>query len=107
MLLNPNVIEDILVFGGIVTAMGCTTGIILTMLKYRRHRYLPGSDELSRRLDEVADRLNRIETAVDSTALEVERIAEGQRFTTRLLAERNGASSFADKPRPGGSTTPH
>jgi hypothetical protein len=44
---------------------------------------------------------------VDSTALEVERISEGQRFTTRLLSERSGASAFADKSRPGGSTTPH
>jgi hypothetical protein len=40
------------------------------------------------RLDEIADRVNRIETAVDATAIEVERISEGQRFTTRLLADR-------------------
>jgi hypothetical protein len=44
---------------------------------------------------------------VDSTALEVERISEGQRFTTRLLAERNGAAPLGDKSRTGGSTTPH
>ena len=35
-------------------------------------------------------RLERIETAVESIALEIERISEGQRFTTRLLAERTG-----------------
>ena len=34
-------------------------------------------------------RLSRIEAAVDSIAIEVERISEGQRFTTKLLAERN------------------
>ena len=33
-------------------------------------------------------RLARIEQAVDAVAIEVERIAEGQRFTTRLLSER-------------------
>ncbi len=33
-------------------------------------------------------RMARIEQAVDAIALEVERISEGQRFTTRLLAER-------------------
>jgi hypothetical protein len=103
---NPNIFEDILVFSGIITAMGCTTGIIITMLKNRRHKDLPRGD-LQHRLDEVAERLNRIETAVDSTALEVERIAEGQRFTTRLLAERSGSPTLADKPRAGGSTTPH
>ena len=34
------------------------------------------------------DRLERIEHAVDSIAIEVERISEAQRFTTKLLAER-------------------
>jgi hypothetical protein len=34
-----------------------------------------------------AARLARIENAVESVALEVERISEGQRFTTRLLTE--------------------
>lgn len=106
--MGPHIFEEILFFAGVVTAMGCTTGIIITTLKYRRDRGLPTSDVLSR-LDELAERLTRIETAVDSTALEVERVAEGQRFTTRLLAERNGASPFTDKARSGGggSTTPH
>ena len=39
---------------------------------------------------EVQERMSRIEQAVDSIALEVERMSEGQRFTTRLLAERFG-----------------
>ena len=39
---------------------------------------------------EVAARLERIEQAVDAVAIEVERISEGQRFTTKLLAERAG-----------------
>ena len=33
-------------------------------------------------------RLARLEQAVDSIAVEVERISEGQRFTTRLLTQR-------------------
>ena len=32
----------------------------------------------------------RIEAAVDAVALEVERLAEGQRFVARLLSERAG-----------------
>jgi hypothetical protein len=39
---------------------------------------------------DVQDRMTRIEQAVDAIALEVERMSEGQRFTTRLLAERFG-----------------
>ena len=37
---------------------------------------------------QVEGRLGRIELAVDAIAIEVERMAESQRFTTRLLAER-------------------
>jgi hypothetical protein len=39
---------------------------------------------------ESAARLERIEQAVDAIAIEVERISEGQRFTTRLLADSQG-----------------
>jgi len=35
------------------------------------------------------DRLQRLEQAVDSIAVEVERISEGQRFLTRLQTERD------------------
>ena len=45
----------------------------------------------------VDDRLNRIEQAVDAIAVEVERMSEGQRFTTKLLAER--LSDVAAVPR--------
>lgn len=41
---------------------------------------------------EVAARLERMEQAIDSIAIEVERIAEGQRFTTRLLSDGRTAS---------------
>ena len=37
---------------------------------------------------EVMQRLEAIEQAVESVAVEVERISEGQRFTTRVLSER-------------------
>ena len=34
-------------------------------------------------------RLERMEHAVDAIAVEIERISEGQRFTTKLLSERS------------------
>ena len=44
---------------------------------------------------EVQERLERMEQAIDSIAIEVERISEGQRFTTRLLSEtRSGAGAL-------------
>ena len=45
-------------------------------------------------VSEIASRLDRMEQAIDSIAVEVERISEGQRFTTRLLSERNEASAI-------------
>src|SRR4051812_6279225 len=62
-------------------------------------------------LPDVQDRMTRIEQAVDAIALEVERMSEGQRFTTRLLAERfgdhagvdGGAQSVARRPTGDGS----
>lgn len=40
---------------------------------------------------EVSERLGRLEQAVEATALEVERIGEGQRFLTRLFTEGEAA----------------
>jgi hypothetical protein len=40
---------------------------------------------------EIAERLSRMEQAVEATAVEVERIGEGQRFLTRLFTEGEGA----------------
>jgi len=37
---------------------------------------------------ELTERLERMEQAVDAIAVQVERIAEGQRFTTKLLNDR-------------------
>ena len=42
---------------------------------------------------DVTTRLERIEQAVDTIAIEVERISEGQRFVTRLMAERPVAAA--------------
>jgi hypothetical protein len=43
---------------------------------------------------ELADRLSRMEQALEATSLEVERIGEGQRFLTRLFTEGEGARSL-------------
>jgi hypothetical protein len=72
---------------------------------------LPLSVALARRLwrrgtaavvafpQELADRLNRLDQSVDSIAVEVERIGEGQRFVTRLLSD-NGRALGAGAAQP-------
>jgi hypothetical protein len=44
---------------------------------------------------EAAQRLERMEQAMDAIAIEVERVSEGQRFVTRLLAEGRGGQQLA------------
>ena len=60
---------------------------------------------------EHSPRLQRIEQAIESIALEVERIGEAQRFTTKVLAEREPVagripSAPAGRREPG-VVTPH
>jgi hypothetical protein len=51
-------------------------------------------------------RFDRLEEAVESMAVEVERMAEGQRFVSKLLAERPGQERDAGA-RPARVITPH
>jgi hypothetical protein len=63
---------------------------------------LPLARAIARRMDrrstpsqmpnEVTAQLAQLNQAVDAIALEVERISEGQRFTTRLLSEQRDAA---------------
>lgn len=47
---------------------------------------------------EVVSRLERMEQSIDTIAVEVERISEGQRFTTRLLSEvRDSARALPER----------
>ena len=46
---------------------------------------------------EFGTRLERIENAVEAVSIEVERISEGQRFTTKLLAELRGLPRPAER----------
>ena len=75
-----------------VVAMGISGGVVMTLItswfRYREKRL----DTAPRGAGaEQEQRLARIETAIEAIAVEVERIAEGQRFTTRLLTDRTGA----------------
>jgi hypothetical protein len=58
---------------------------------------------------ELEGRLERIEQAVDAIAVEMERIGEGQRFVTKLLAERPTPIADGQNAQRGGGrvTTPH
>ena len=70
--------------GAFATAIICAIGIPLARAYARKM----DSDGRNPRVPpEVTGRLERIEQAIEAVAIEVERISEGQRFTTKLLSE--------------------
>ena len=102
--MDRQLLDDIFVFISFIVGMGCLTGIIVTFLK-RRSRAAIGGD-VGARLDDIANRLNRLDGAIDTIAVEVERISEAQRFTAKVLAERSGNPVIPDRNR-SGPITPH
>jgi hypothetical protein len=56
---------------------------------------------------ENSPRLQRMEQAIESIALEVERIGEAQRFTTKLLADRQPDAMARLTRKEPGTITPH
>jgi hypothetical protein len=58
---------------------------------------LPKSERRGSHIADAADggvdvlaRLEQLQSSVDTLSVEVERVSEAQRFTSRLLAERSG-----------------
>ncbi len=92
--------EEMMVFFGCMGGLTSLT-VLGAMWIRRRDRAGVGTSAVVQRLDEVVERLARLENSVDSSALEIERISEGQRFTTKLLAERSEAGPL-DRPKAGG-----
>jgi hypothetical protein len=80
--------EDVIVpLGFFGTIIILSIGIPLVRALARKWERGPTRTSVS---PEVEQRLARIEHSVDAIAIEVERISEGQRFTTKLFAERAG-----------------
>ena len=104
--MNEMIMQDLMVFFGLMTTLGCLTTVVLAVI--RRRRELPGAAAaLAPALAELAQRLERIEQGVETTAIEVERQAEGQRFTAALLADRNRPAVGGEGASKGRVVTPH
>ena len=74
----------------VVVTIATTFRLVLTTI-FGRRRWDRAGDPAASSLNDA--RLSRLEQAVDAIALEVERISEGQRFTTKLLSEQARQSS--------------
>ena len=66
---------------------------IAALVAQRRHKRIPNfatrkSPAAEESVVRLEDRIARLEQAVDTIAIEMERIGESQRFLTKVLAER-------------------
>jgi hypothetical protein len=89
---------------------GIPAAVVLAFRWFRHKEQMatlaPGRDHTAG----VEARLERMEQVMDAMAVEIERIGEGQRFVTKLLAERNAplAEPAAPSALPRGRVnTPH
>jgi hypothetical protein len=71
----------------VAIVFGALSSIFIPLVRAFARR-LDGRDGAAKVPSDLAARLQRIETAVDSIAVEVERISEGQRFVTQLMSDR-------------------
>jgi hypothetical protein len=95
--MNEGIVVPVAFFGTIVV-LGIGVPLVRAYIRRQDSAALrPPTD------GETNARLARIETAIESMAVEIERISEGQRFTTRLLSERQtlGAPQAALPPESG------
>jgi hypothetical protein len=90
--MDPDVIFALIPIVALVMVAVMAIGIPIARAHARRMDSRPGIPA------DLSHRLQRMEQSLEAIAVEVERITEGQRFTTKLLAERGGAPAQAKAP---------
>ena len=98
-------------------AIGIPAAVVLAFRWFRHREHMatlapppeptPALDARRAHLDRVEAQLEHVTRAVEAMAVEVERISEGQRFVTKLLAERPPALPDVPLPQRGRVVTPH
>jgi hypothetical protein len=101
--MQQEILGMILTFAAAMAALGCVTAVILAIIKRRPQKL--AEPELQRMFADISERLSRLDGAIETIAVEVERVSEAQRFTAKVLAERHGPPAVPDKNR--GAITPH
>jgi hypothetical protein len=89
--------EIVVPLGAFATAVVLAIGVPLVRAYSRRMDAQARNPQMPA---EVTSRLERIEQAIEAVAIEVERISEGQRFTTKLLSEGRDARQIQTSASP-------
>ena len=75
-----------------------TVVFVASLMFIRRYLELRNERRPPIAIDGLQERLDRIESAVESIAIEVERISEANRFMAKLLDDRVGMPRLASPP---------
>ena len=102
---DQDVIKFLIVVSGALSATTLLFSILWVRARERALRLTLTSR--SGREAQPAPEIAHLVHAVDSIAVEVERISEAQRFTAQVLAERTEAETPLVKRFPGRVITPH
>lgn len=86
--------EMFVAIAGVALTAYIFRGVFTLIGRYIDRKSQPGLSS------DAEQRIARIEQAVDAIAVEIERISEGQRFTTRLLADRAPANALPSSKPP-------
>lgn len=81
---EPGPPEEFWVIAGLILV---PAAFILT-IAYARRIWRRGAAVVTQIPQDIYDRFTRVEQSIDSVAVEVERIGEGQRYLTKLMADR-------------------
>jgi hypothetical protein len=83
---DPNAMTEQI---AIVTTVFTVFVLFPLVLAYARRLWRRGAVAVAELPKVLADRLTRLDQAVDTIAIEVERISEGQRFLTKVMTDHN------------------
>jgi hypothetical protein len=87
--MTENMLSMLLVFLGLMSVLAVLAKVTLSFINRGRSDRLRSAVSL----DDIAHQLASLQQSVDATAIEVERLGEAQRFTTKLLADRASAGT--------------
>jgi hypothetical protein len=90
--MGPGDLGIVIAFIGVLSGVGVLAGAFAGAYFFGKSRAQRETLHAGRD-PELMARLARVEQIVESTAIEIERISEGQRFTTRLLSEKKSFES--------------
>ncbi|MEP6620835.1 MAG: hypothetical protein ABJE47_16030 [bacterium] len=86
---------DVMSFAQVSVIIVCLVGS-LTLIAAVAWRVLTGGNRRKAKLSADDDqRLEHLQQSVDAIAIEVERIAEAQRFTAKLMSERESVPKLS------------